>query len=127
MIMFCLGIFLGCLLTFICQLIINQFNKKPNKELDLTAIDVLTPASFIDNRWQESARKEFWEFINRQMTEQNIIKIFDLSPSRYKVIPYDLLIGTLESYGYLAKNSLNKPFTRQDYDRGFYMTISIAE
>lgn len=130
--MFCLGMFLGCTLTFIGQLIIDHLNKKPNKELDLTAIDltaidVLQPASFIDNSCQESARKEFWEYVNRQMTEQNIIKEIDLSPSRYKVIPYDLLIGTLESYGYLAKNSSNKRFTHEDYDRGFYLTIRIAE
>ena len=61
------------------------------------------------------------------MTEQNIIKEIDLSPSRYKVIPYDLLIDTLESYGYLVKNSSNKRFTREDYDAGFYMTIRIAK
>lgn len=125
--MFWLGMFLGCTLTFIGQLIIDHLNKKPNEELDITAIDVLQPASCIDNSCQESARKEFWEFVNRQLTEQNIIKEIDVSPSRYKVIPYDLLICTLESYGYNAKNSSNKRFTREDYDRGFYLTIRIAE
>ena len=68
--MFCLGMLLGSILTFIGQLIIDHLNKKPNKELDITAIDVLMPASCIDNSCQESARKEFWEFVNRQMTEQ---------------------------------------------------------
>lgn len=125
--MFCLGMLLGFVLTFIGQLIINHLNKKPNEELDITAIDVLQPAGCIDNSRSESARKEFWEFINKQMTEQSIIKEFDISPSRYKLIPYDLLIGTLESYGYTAKNSLNKRFTREDYDSGFYLTIGIAK
>ena len=125
--MFWSGMFLGCLLTFICQLIINHFNKKPHKELDLTAIDVLQSASFIDTSWQESARKEFWEYVNKHMSEKNIIGEIELSSSRYKVIPYDLLIGTLESYGYTVKNSLNKRFTREDYDQGFYMIIRIAK
>jgi len=127
MIMFCLGIFLGSILTFIGQLIIDHLNKKPHKELDLTAIDVLAPASSLDNSCQELARKEFWEYVNKHMSENNIIGQIELSSSRYKVIPYDVLIGTLESYGYIAKNSLNERFTRRDYDNGFYMTIRIAK
>lgn len=125
--MFCLGMFLGCILTFIGQLIIDHLNKKPHKELDLTAIDILMPASCIDNSCPESARKKFWEYVNKHMSENNIVGEIELSPSRYKVIPYDLLIGTLESYGYTAKNSLNEQFTRRNYEQGFYMTIRIAK